>query len=381
MAAPAVVSSLQTSKRLTPFGAFFAQHYAGTLDVTKGRTKDDLAAINNWVLPFFADIPCGELEQSTTLVKAWKTQMRSTPAELRRQRKAEGLPPGPLKPRTVNDYVDLLSKMIEAAINDYFMDRNPIMNRSGRGRAIEPDDFDQREVWLTVGEVDELAQAFVELGRTAPRYEALPQFKAHTGVRWGELVVVRNRDIIEHPYSDGIYEGVARLRIERAWSRKQGQIVGPKTKAGKRDIALDEATFEMLQRHRATFTDRRDPDALIFTSAGGSRGSGGMLQEANFRRIWERAIELLGWTERWPEWDGLKRHDLRHTHATWLMVMDDPRRSDLHIAARMGHQDASTTKKIYAHIARGRDGNVLTAVEMGLRAPATVLQLPTAARR
>jgi integrase len=40
-------------------------------------------------------------------------------------------------------------------------------------------------------------------------------------------------------------------------------------------------------------------------------------------------------------------HDLRHTHATWLLEAAEP----LHVVAeRLGHANSSTTANIYAHV-------------------------------
>jgi len=43
----------------------------------------------------------------------------------------------------------------------------------------------------------------------------------------------------------------------------------------------------------------------------------------------------------------IRLHDLRHTHATWLLEAGE----QLHVVAeRLGHADASTTSNIYAHV-------------------------------
>jgi integrase len=45
----------------------------------------------------------------------------------------------------------------------------------------------------------------------------------------------------------------------------------------------------------------------------------------------------------------IRLHDLRHTHATWLLEAGE----QLHVVAeRLGHADSSTTSTIYAHVTK-----------------------------
>jgi len=45
----------------------------------------------------------------------------------------------------------------------------------------------------------------------------------------------------------------------------------------------------------------------------------------------------------------IRLHDLRHTHATWLLDAGE----QLHVVAeRLGHADSSTTSTIYAHVTK-----------------------------
>ncbi len=45
----------------------------------------------------------------------------------------------------------------------------------------------------------------------------------------------------------------------------------------------------------------------------------------------------------------IRFHDLRHTHATWLLAAGE----QLHVVAeRLGHANRSTTSTIYAHVTK-----------------------------
>lgn len=49
---------------------------------------------------------------------------------------------------------------------------------------------------------------------------------------------------------------------------------------------------------------------------------------------------------------GFTFHDLRHTHATWLLTHGVDLKT---VSERLGHADEATTLRIYAHVLPGRD--------------------------
>jgi integrase len=185
------------------------------------------------ILPPFGDIPLGELDSST--IGAWKATMV-----------AEGL-----RPRTVNTYLSLLGTILNAAVDDDYLARSPLVRKSGAGRtaATRNQPVPRREVWLVREQLDRLADP-IDL-----RYRALVLVAALTGMRWGELVALRwDEPRFDQPLNDGAVAGPARLRITRAISdpRRTGRVVekGPKTEAGKRVIALDQETIQAFLTHR-----------------------------------------------------------------------------------------------------------------------------------
>jgi integrase len=299
------------------------------------------------ILPPFGNIPLADLDPST--IGAWKAAMV-----------AEGL-----TPRTVNTYLSLLGTILNAAVDDDYLVRSPLLRKSGAGRtaATRNQPVPRREVWLLREQLDRLVEAI------DPRYRALILVAALTGMRWGELVALRWDDPRFHqPLDDGAVRGPGRLRIARAISdpRRTGRGLekGPKTEAGKRVIALDQETVQALLAHRelvggGTY-DR------IFTSPGGSRGPTGTLAHNNFARVWKRALAKAELAHLWPEYGGFHFHDLRHTHATWLIAQRIPM---IAIAGRLGHANAVVTMMVYAHVDKLVDRGLLTAGELGGAAP------------
>jgi integrase len=133
----------------------------------------------------------------------------------------------------VNTYLALLGTILNAAVDDDYLARSPLLRKSGTGRtaATRNQPVPRREVWLLREQLDRLVEAI------DPRYRALVLVAALTGMRWGELAALRWDDPrFDQPLDDGAVRGPGRLRIARAISdpRRTGRGVekGPKTEAG-----------------------------------------------------------------------------------------------------------------------------------------------------
>jgi len=104
----------------------------------------------------------------------------------------------------VNTYLSLLGTILNAAVDDDYLPRSPLMRKSGAGRtaATRNQPVPRREVWLTREQLDRLAEAI------DPRYRALVLVAALTGMRWGELVALRWDDPrFDLPLDDGAVAG------------------------------------------------------------------------------------------------------------------------------------------------------------------------------
>jgi integrase len=261
--------------------------------------------IEKWILPAFGNVPFAALDADQ--IGAWKARLL-----------ANGL-----RPSTVNSYLSLLGSILNAAVDSDYLPNSPLMRKSRAGRVAAAKNMPvrRREVWLTRPQLDALTQAI------DARYRALVLVAALTGMRWGELAALRWDDIrLDRPLKDGAVAGPGRLRIVRALRDPgrsgNGHIAGPKTEASRRTIALDQETCATVRRHEERFGD--GTNGLVFTTPGGARGAGGGLAANNFRRVWVRALKRAGLEDGWPEDNGLHFHDLRHTHATWLLAKRVP---------------------------------------------------------
>lgn len=204
----------------------------------------------------------------------------------------------------------VLSSFYGWAVRTKLVAKNPVAGtRVPKGTGVKP----KREVYPFV--IDELREVAASLkGNQAD----VCLFLGLTGLRWGELVALRVRDIAEVPY--------AAVRVAR--SAPDGQEVRATTKGdGGRTVPL---TAELVPIVKAWAAGKR-PNQLLFTSAEGSRLNG-----SNWRRS-------TGWSKLNR---GRRVHDLRHTAATfWLSSGIDPKT----VQAWLGHASMTLTVDLYSH--------------------------------
>lgn len=226
-------------------------------------------------------------------------------------------------PATVRKAFQLAAAVLDRAVVLRKLPANP----ARVGEAISLPLMSPAEMrFLTPDEVHELADAI------EPRYKALVLTAAFTGLRWGEIVGLRakNLDLKE-----------ARLTVAEALSEVSGELTfkTPKTQASRRTVALPQLLVGVLRDHLAQWP--AVGAGLVFTSPEGTP-----LRRTNFRRrVWEPAVEdaML---------DPLRFHDLRHTHAAFLIAQGEHPKT---IQSRLGHATISTTLDTYGHLFEGLD--------------------------
>ncbi len=302
--------------------------------------------IEKRILPAFGNLRFVDLDAD--VIGVWKAKMIAEE----------------LAPQTINAYLALLSTILNAAVDSDYLPRSPMRRKSpaGRAEAVKKEREPRREVWLTRSQLDRVAAAI------APRYRALVLAAALTGLRWGELAALRWGDLqLERPFDDGAVAGQGRLRVVCALSDPGNsgriRVKGPKTEASKRTIALDQETVDAFLTHRQVVGEGEEEGAYVFTTPGGSQGPGGPLARGNFWRVWNRALKDAKLNTLWQEHGGLHFHDLRHTHATWLLARRVPL---IAVANRLGHANPVITMMVYAHVDRLVERGELTADDLGL---------------
>jgi len=241
-----------------------------------------------------------------------------------------------LSPRTV-DYVHaVLRKAFNDAVRvDQILTSNPA-DRAKRPRRVAPA---PREVWTR-----EQLLAFLE---SAQSHRLYPFFHlaAYSGARRGELLNLRWRDVD--------LKG-ATIRIRGTTAVISGKRVEGTTKGGReRVVTLDLGTVKILAAHRVNQSRDRllagpdwAPGDYAFT-----RSLGLPLYPDTVSQLMPRLIrghnEPASGTPPLILLPHARLHDLRHVHATILLLAGVP----VHVVAdRLGHADAGITLRVYAHV-------------------------------
>lgn len=213
-------------------------------------------------------------------------------------------------------------------------------------KAAHPPRIERREyqTWSA-----EQCRRFLAVAITGSAYGPIWALALATGVRRGELLGVRWRDV-------DLKRGT--LSVRQAIVSVNGRTTvspHPKTSSSRRTIPLTPRVVAELQSHRARQLERRlrlgdvwsDYD-LVFASEVGTP-----ISPRNLIR------EFVGLVAR----AGVKRvriHDLRHTYATIALGTGAPVRE---VADILGHSSPATTLRIYGHAIPGRGARLVSAVE------------------
>lgn len=194
-----------------------------------------------------------------------------------------------------------LRQILTAAMNDEVIAKNPC--RIERGGV----EHSPEQRFATMAELAALA------GAVPDRYRALVLSAGLGGLRQGELFALRWCDLDLAAATIA----VRRKRLRLA----SGEVIedDPKSRAGRRAVALPAVLVAELERHRVRHARDAGPDDHVFLSE-----EGAPLERSNFRqRVWLPAAKATGLV-------GMRFHDLRHTAGT--------------LAARTG----ATTKELMA---------------------------------
>lgn len=218
----------------------------------------------------------------------------------------------------------LLSQMMEAAVDNGMIHRNPV--QALRLTRVERGKVDHYQQALIPDEVSALVAAARE-EREADGVLVL--FMVASGLRFGEIRGLRRgrvhlMDVLPYPHIE-VREAVTDVGSVPTWGTPKSHQV--------RTVYLPPSVAAVLQNHLDALPE--DPDGLVFTSPKGK-----MLDPNNFRngpfQRWKKKAEL-------PE--GLRPHDLRHTCGSLMANAGVPL---IQVKEHLGHSTVAVTEK-YLH--------------------------------
>lgn len=273
------------------------------------RTRDDYAQIlRDHINPRFGDLPVTAITPAA--VREWHATLKDSTGPTMRAH-AYGL----------------LRTIMNTAVADEVIGANPCRVRGGgsarRVKKIRPASLPELEALV---------------GALPPRYRLMALLACWCGLRFGELAELRRSDIDVKNGIVHVRRGVVRINGGR-------KVKGPKSEAGKRDVAIPPHLIPAVKDHLAGHV-KAQRDALMFPAA-----HGGHLAPATLYRVYYPARDAAGRPD-------LRFHDLRHTGAT-LAAATGATLAEL--MARLGHSTAGAALR-YQHAAADRDQVIAAAL-------------------
>ncbi len=230
---------------------------------------------------------------------------------------------------TVKNSLAVLVRIMEQAVRDGIVDRNPAQV-SGWQREYQraEDELDDPRS-LALPDWDALAQlaaALVE--RSAGQFAGWGEvviFAACTAARIGEVSGVRVGDINRETWT---------WTVRRQTTPSPGGILDKGTKGKRaRTVPLIAEVRDLIARRLDV--SGPDPAARLFVGPRGGRITTAVLRDATH---WDDVVTRLGY-------EHLRRHDLRHTGLTWMADAGVP----VHVLRKIaGHGSLITTQR-YLH--------------------------------
>jgi len=242
---------------------------------------------------------------------------------------------------TVKNSLAVLVRVMEQAVRDGLIDRNPArISGWQREYKLAEDELDNPRSLALPDWAALMALADALVAESADQYQGWGDaviFEACTAARIGEVSGCLVRDINTDDWIWTVRRQTTPSPGELQDGRTTasgGGLVDKNTKGRRaRQVPLIDAIRDLVQR-RIDLAGG-DPDARLFTGPRGGRITTATLRDAT---CWDEVVTKLGYEE-------LKRHSLRHTGLTWMADAGVP----VHVLRKIAsHADLSTTQR-YLH--------------------------------
>ncbi len=252
-----------------------------------------------------------------------------------------GRPVASITPMHVQGVVDVRAKLVSPATlaRDFSALRAvlnsavsaDIIGRSPARKIALPRPRPPRRVGLRPDELEKLAS------EVPGRYRALVLMAGILGLRWGEAVGLRIRDI------DFLRRTVTVSQVVEETAGHIAVVRGAKTDAGLRTLSAPAFLVDELARHLAEYRQilAGDPEGLVFV---GPRG--GILRRRFAERTFAPAVTRAGLDH------SLTFHGLRHAAITTMVELGVHPRV---MQGRAGHATSKLTMELYAHVPEAAD--------------------------
>jgi integrase len=248
-----------------------------------------------------------------------------------------------MAPKTIRNIHGLMHNIMQGLVE---WEPEPLRKTNPCARTRLP----RRDAWTDEGEEKvylEQDEFNLIYDAARPDSKALLLFLVSTGCRWGEATALQVSDcqLTREPYT---------VTIRRAWQRTEDyrhKVAPPKTRAGRRTIQIPGSLADLL----ADLCAGQPKQQWVFRAPKGIKP---WRHDHFYPQRWKPALEAA-------QAEGLTKspriHDLRHTHAAWLISAGVPLPV---IQARLGHESIRTTVDVYGALTQDVREAAVAAVEM-----------------
>jgi integrase len=297
------------------FHEFSSQWFEARRHEVSPRSVEDYHwGLTRHLLPFFKD------HHLTQITIAEVDRYRT--GKVREQGRASR----PLSNRSINATIALLAQILEVAAEYGHIQFNPARGRRRRLKAPQP-----KRTWLEPEQVKPLLDASVRGLRgdktmPDPRMHALFATAICTGLRVGELLALRWRDV-----------NLAQGRLT---------VLDSKTEAGTgRELDLWPELRDELTAYKAG-TRHGQPDDFVFATSTGKTDTRSNIAK-RLKRAVQRANKTLADQEIPAIPAELSPHSLRRTFASLLYLRGE---NPVYVMHQMGHTDPKLALRIYTKV-------------------------------
>lgn len=304
-------------------------HYRTSLKPSSAHSEG--ARIRNHIVALLGQYSLDDLD--TTVVQRWVADLAAGVGPMGPPTRSKTpVKRRPLASKTIHNCHGMLYVILNAAIADRLMRINPC------GATNLPHREHREMRFLTDPEIGRLIAAVPK------HWRPLVLLLVATGLRWGEAIGLRvgRVDLLAARPKLLVVE-----QLQEMPATCELVFVSPKSVRSRRTVSFTKQVALAL----APLVAGKEPDEMVFLSPGGQ-----MVRTRNFRRGW------LKWTKR-AGLEGLRIHDLRHTHAALLIAAN---RQMSAISRRLGHSSITVTDTLYGHLREEVDDGILAAIDASL---------------
>jgi integrase len=311
----------RVSERNKTLYEYVRDNWAKTLDVKRQTREDYQRALNTVILPVLGPIKLKDLKR--TEIEAWKVGLKKIGPNGKRG----------LSDSTVNKHSHLLGAIIKMAIDDGYIDKNPMPIRRGKKRVTNK----RKIAPYTPNTVTRIADAF------PAKWRILIWIMYYTGLRPSEALGLTY---------DRLDFKAGTITVDRQISRYSDEVFSDtlKTYASYRVIGFPKVLQKLISEHLSKFGE--GPEGLILQNR-----SGKIWRYKDAAAMFREVLTSIG-----IRVDGEGLHNLRHT-----FVSNAIRRgvSAKRIQVWVGHKSITETMDTYGHLFPDDFDEMTSMIDMG----------------